>query len=80
MLCSCHFGKTEWNIMIFINFQVYYRNEKNFESSYGLGGRHLKIRDVCMDLEPFDEFDESIGRLQTPFPCFLVYRTMMPSA
>ena len=38
--------------MIFINFQVYHRNEKNFESSYGLGGRHLKIRDVCMDLEP----------------------------
>ena len=38
--------------MIFINFQVYPRNEKNFESSYGLGGRHLKIRDVCMDLEP----------------------------
>ena len=38
--------------MIFINFQVYHRNEKNFESSYGLGGHHLKIRDVCMDLEP----------------------------
>ena len=38
--------------MIFINFQVYHRNEKNLESSYGLGGRHLKIRDVCMDLEP----------------------------
>ena len=30
--------------MIFINCQVYHRNEKNFESSYGLGGRHLKIR------------------------------------
>ena len=38
--------------MIVINFQVYHRNEKTFESSYGLGGRHLKIRDVCMDLEP----------------------------
>ena len=52
MLHSCHFDKTELKIMIFINFQVYHRNEKNFESSYGLGGRHLKIRDVCMDLEP----------------------------
>ena len=39
--------------MIFINFQVYHKNEINFESSYGFGGRHLKIiRDVCMDLEP----------------------------
>ena len=42
--------------MIFINFQVYHRNEKNFESSYGLGGSHLKIRDVCMDLEPCFKF------------------------
>ena len=52
MLHSCHFDKTELKIMFFINFQVYHRNEKNFESSYGLGGRHLKIREVCMDLEP----------------------------
>ena len=52
MLYSCHFDKTELKIMIFIHFQVYHRNEKHFESSYGLGGRHLKIRDICMDLEP----------------------------
>ena len=39
MLCSYHFDKTELRIiMIFINFQVYHRNEKNFESSYGFGG------------------------------------------
>ena len=25
---------------------------KNFKSLYGLGGRCLKIRDVCMDFEP----------------------------
>ena len=25
---------------------------KNFKSLYGFGGRHLKIRDVCMDFEP----------------------------
>ena len=48
MLYSYHFDKTELKIMIFINFQVYHRNEKNFESSYGLGGRHLKIRNVWM--------------------------------
>ena len=35
MLCSDHFDKTELKIMIFINFQVYHRNEKKFESSYG---------------------------------------------
>ena len=52
MLYGCHLDKTEFKIIIFINFHVYDRNEKNFESSYGLGGRHLKIRDVCMDLEP----------------------------
>ena len=32
MLYSCHFDKTELKIIIFINFQVYHRNEKNFES------------------------------------------------
>ena len=26
---------------------------KNFKSLYGFGGRSLKIRDVCMDLEPY---------------------------
>ena len=46
MLYSCHFDKTELKIMIFINFQVYHRNEKNFESLCGLGGRHLKIRQL----------------------------------
>ena len=37
MLYSYHFDKTELKITIFINFQVYHRNEKNFESSYGFG-------------------------------------------
>ena len=26
---------------------------KNFKSLYGFGGRFLKIRDVCMDFEPY---------------------------
>ena len=26
---------------------------KNFKSLYGFGGRGLKIRDVCMDFEPY---------------------------
>ena len=33
---------------MFINFQVYQRNEKNLDSLYGFGGRHLKIRDVSV--------------------------------
>ena len=43
MLYSYHFNKTELRITIFINFQVYHRSDKNFESSYGFWGRHLKI-------------------------------------
>ena len=49
MLYSYHFDKTE--LKIFLNFQVFHRNEKIFESVHGFGGGHLKIRDVCMDLE-----------------------------
>ena len=26
---------------------------KNFKSLYGFGGRCLKIRDICMDFEPY---------------------------
>ena len=26
---------------------------KNFKSLYGFGGRFLKIKDVCMDFEPY---------------------------
>ena len=26
---------------------------KNFKSFYGFGGRCVKIRDVCMDFEPY---------------------------
>ena len=26
---------------------------KNFKSLYGFGGRFLKIRDVCMNFEPY---------------------------
>ena len=67
MLYSYHFDKTELKITIFINFQVYHRNEKNFESSYGFGGHHLKIRDVCMDLGPcFKVQNLVVIQLKTP--------------
>ena len=44
---SCHIA----TILKTTNFKKI-RNEENFESLYGLGGHHLKIREVCMDLEP----------------------------
>ena len=28
------------------------KNEQLFKHLYGLGGRHLKLRDICMDLKP----------------------------
>ena len=51
LIYSYHFDETELKITIFLNFQVYHRNEKIFEFIW-FWGRHLKIRDVCMDLEP----------------------------
>ena len=34
-------------------FTVVTKRMKNFKSLYGFGGRFLKIRDVCMDFEPY---------------------------
>ena len=34
---------------------------KNFKSLYGFGGRCLKIRDVCMDLEPNFEVNNLVS-------------------
>ena len=33
---------------------------KNFKSLYGFGGRCLKIRDVCMDFEPYFKVHNSV--------------------
>ena len=35
------------------DFAVVTKLIKNFKSLYGLGGLFLKIRDVCMDFEPY---------------------------
>ena len=35
------------------DFTVVTKLMKNFKSLYGFGGRCLKIRDVCIDFEPF---------------------------
>ena len=34
-------------------FYSCHKTDKNFKSLYGFGGRFLKIRDVCMDFEPY---------------------------
>ncbi len=39
-------------ITMFAHFKEFYRNHKKGKSLYGLGGRCLKIRDVCMDFDP----------------------------
>ena len=39
---------------MFARFNEYHGNhKKKFKSLYDLGGRCLKIRDVCMDFEPY---------------------------
>ena len=40
-------------ITMFAHFKEYHGNHKNFKSLYDFGGRCLKIRDVCMDFEPY---------------------------
>ena len=40
-------------IAMFAHFKDYDGNHNNFKSLYGFGGRCLKIRDVCMDFEPY---------------------------
>ena len=40
-------------IAMFAHFKDHHGNHKNFKSLYGFGGRCLKIRDVCMDFEPY---------------------------
>ena len=41
-------------IAMFAQFKEYHVNhKKNFKSLYDFGGRCPKIRDVCMDFEPY---------------------------
>ena len=48
------FEHDEMKIAIFAHFKDYHGNhKKKIKSLYGFGGRCLKIRDVCMDFEPY---------------------------
>ena len=40
-------------IAMFARFKGYHGNHKKIKSFYDFGGRCLKIRDVCMDFEPY---------------------------
>ena len=40
-------------IAMFAHFKEYHGNHKIFNSLYDFGGRCLKIKDVCMDFEPY---------------------------
>ena len=40
-------------IAMFAHFKEYHENHENFKSLYGFGGRGRKIRDVCVDFEPY---------------------------
>ena len=51
--CTYYLKEAEKKIVIFVHFKEYHGNHKNFKSLYGFGGRSLKIRDVCMDFEPY---------------------------
>ena len=43
------------------DFTVVTKLIKNFKSLYGFGGRFLKIRDVCMDFEPYFKVDNLVS-------------------
>ena len=45
--------KPRWKLLCLPIFKEYHGNHKHFKSLYGFGWRCLKIRDVCMDFEPY---------------------------
>ncbi len=51
--CTYYLKEAEMKIAMFVHFKEYHGNQKNFKSLYGFGRRCLKIRDVCMDFEPY---------------------------
>ena len=51
--CTYYLKEAEMKITAFVHFKEYHGNHKNFTSLYDIGKRCLKIRDVCMDFEPY---------------------------
>ena len=53
MSCTFYLKKDEMKIAMFAHFKEYHRNHKKIKSLYDLEGRYLKLRDVCIDFEPY---------------------------
>ena len=51
--CTFYLKKGEMKIAMFAHFKEYHRNHKKIKSLYDLEGRYLKLRDVCIDFEPY---------------------------
>ena len=45
--------EAEMKITMFVHFKEYLESHKNFKSSFDFGGCCLKIREVCVDFEPY---------------------------
>ena len=53
--------EAEMKITMFAHLKSITEIMENFKSLYGFGGRCLKIRDVCMDFEPY--FNIILGQM-----------------
>ena len=46
---------------MFDHFNEYHGNHKNFKSLHDFGELYLKIRNVCMDFEPYFKFHSLVS-------------------
>ena len=51
--CTYYLKEAEMKVAMFAHFKEYHGNHKNFKSFIWFWGTLSKIRDVCMDFEPF---------------------------
>ena len=51
--CTYYLKEAEMKMAMFVHFKEFHWNHKNLKSLYDLRGRCLKIKDTCMDFEPY---------------------------
>ena len=51
--CTFHLKEDEMKIAMFAHFKEYHGNQNILRVYMVVGGRCLKIKDVCMDFEPY---------------------------
>ena len=56
-------------ISMFAYFKEYNGNHKNFKSLYDIWGGRPKIRDVCMDFEPYFKVYSLVSVIPKFIPC-----------